>query len=166
MHPFILVAGSYRVLVFTAVSVPIQPVSKGDLSIACMHCSNSQHLFQALILDTDEATRIDKAIFGSRVAVRSYGELGTVEKTTFCCLVCFDSSLGTVMSGWGCNHSQADLLVQCMKERIKGRGDSAHAILSDKIVEKSIAVNHKLDLVMLHIGMNPSKLEMTDRESE
>lgn len=116
-----------------------------------------------MILDAEEATRIDKAICGSRISVRPYGELGVVEKNTFCCFVCFDSSLGTIMTGWGCDNDKADMFVSCMKERINDRGDGAHAILSDQILEKSIAVNQKIDQLMAHIGMNPLKLEMEDR---
>lgn len=123
-------------------------------------------IFKALILNAEEATRIDKAICGSRLSVRPYGELGTVEKNTFCCFVCFDSNLGTVMTGWGCDSENADLFVRCMKERINDRGDAAQAILSDQIIERSMSVNQKLDRVMLHIGMNPSKFEMEDREIE
>lgn len=103
---------------------------------------------------------MDKAICGSRVSVRPYGALDVVAKNTFCCFVCLDSNLGTIMTGWGCDHDQIDLLVQSLKERIDQRGDITHTIVSDQIHEKTIAVNNKLDQVMLHIGINPSKLEI------
>ncbi len=67
------------------------------------------------------------------------------------------------MTGWGCDDEKADWLVQCMKERIQDRGDAAQAILAEQINERSLAVNDKLDQLMMHIGMNPSKFEMEDR---
>jgi hypothetical protein len=67
------------------------------------------------------------------------------------------------MTGWGCDNEKADLLVQCMKERIHDRGDVAQAILSEQIIKRSIAVNDKMDQLMMHIGVNPSKFEMEDR---
>ena len=125
--------------------------------------NNSMLMITALIFDTEDATRMDRALCGSRVSVRPYGELGTVEKNTCCCFVCFDSDFGTLMTGWGCDNKKADLFVRCMKERMTDRGDAAQAILSDQITERSISVNQKLDRLMAHIGMNPYKLEIEDR---
>jgi hypothetical protein len=105
-------------------------------------------------LDSDEAVRFDKAICGERISRRPYGELGSVENNFFCCFVCVDSNLGTIMSGWGCDSEKAKELANALKERMRSRGDTQQILLIEKILHKTNDINEKVDLLKKHLDLD------------
>jgi hypothetical protein len=117
----------------------------------------------ALILEKEEAVRIDKALCGERISRRHYAELGSVERNFFCCFVCVDSNLDTIMSGWGCDTNKAEIIVAALKERLRNRGDTIQVQLAEKINMKTFEINEKVDVLMKHLKSAPEPIVMKDR---
>lgn len=117
-------------------------------------------------LETEEVVRVDKALCGERISRRPYGELGSVERNFFCCFVCVDSNLGTILSGCGCNTKAANTLVEALKERMMNRGDTKQIQLNEKILQKTNEINEKVDLLKKHFDFDsiaPTTTSMDDR---
>lgn len=88
-----------------------------------------------LILEHEEAVKIDTNLCGKSVSRRPYGELGSVDKANCFCCVHASSNLGPISPGCGCNVEEVDKIVFELKRRMKGRGDTG--------MEKS-CINHLL----------------------
>ena len=132
-----------------------------------------------IILEAEEAVKVDVTICGTNTSRRPYGELGSVDKGNCCCFVIGKSNLGEIFPGWGCENDKVEQIVIELKKRMKGRGDTAQirrtedilqkfAVLEEKF-EKLEGIDAKLDAIMKHLDISekevipPSSLEMGSR---
>lgn len=117
----------------------------------------------ALTLGKEEVVREDLALCGSRITYRPYGELGTVEKSFCCWLVCLDSNVGTIIPGFGCDTESVYAIAGDLEERMTARGDTAQIQLNDRVEERAREIEEKMDLIVKHLTASPERMEMDGR---
>lgn len=97
---------------------------------------------------------------------RPYGELGSVARANCCCCVSFHSSFGDICPGSGCSADLVDEIVDELKARQRGRGDTAQIRRQEETLERLDNVEAKLDAIMSHLNIAappPANNVMTDR---
>lgn len=115
-------------------------------------------------MEAEELVRKDKAICGERMTQRSYKDLGTVEQSFFCCLVCVDTELGTIISGWGCEAKKSEILVEKLRKLVKEHPrDQKLSQLVNSMQLKTTEVVEKLELIEKFIRASPMPNAMNDR---
>lgn len=80
----------------------------------------------------------------------------------FCC-VAATSSFGEISPGCGCEQEAVDEIVEELKSRQRGRGDTAQIQRTEQINQRLSEMDEKLDLIMQHLNITPQSLRMTDR---
>jgi hypothetical protein len=85
-----------------------------------------------------------------------------VVKSNFFCCVAVTSSFGDISPGCGCNPETVDEIVEELKARQRGRGDTAQIQRTEQINQRLNEMDHKLSLIMNHLNI-PQSQEMTDR---
>lgn len=113
-------------------------------------------------LEKEEAIRQDTTLCGQRTSHRPYGELGQVETSLFCCFVCVDSNLQTVMPGCGCNQQQCTLIANELKKRMKKQGDTAQIQLAEAALYKASEINRKVDIITNHFLLLTTNQQQQD----
>lgn len=116
-----------------------------------------------LVLEKYEVTKTEKSICGWSESQRTYAELGAVEKNWCCFFVCIDSSMGTIIPGWGCNSETADAIAQELNSRVSARGDATQLQRSEDIVQRIQAMESKLEKIRVHLVNAPQRVSMNDR---
>ena len=101
-------------------------------------------------------------ICGQSESKRPYGELGSVAKSNCFCCVAVTSSFGDISPGCGCDEATVDVVVEELKSRQRGRGDTAQIQRAEQVKERLNEMDEKLDLIMNHLNI-PQPQEMTDR---
>lgn len=119
-----------------------------------------------LILEKDEVTKTEKSVCGWSESQRTYAELGAVEKSWCCCFVCIDSSIGTIIPGWGCNSEVADAIAEELNSRVSARGGATQLERSEETLQRIQAMASKLDIIMVHLANAPQPVSMDDRTDE
>jgi hypothetical protein len=119
-----------------------------------------------LVLEKDEVTKTAKSVCGWSEYQRTYAELGAVEKSLCCCFVCIDSSIGTIIPGWGCSTEAADAIAEELNSRVSARGDAAQLQASEETLQRIQAIESKLDTIMVHLANAPQPVSMDDRTAE
>lgn len=79
----------------------------------------------------------------------------------FCC-VAVTSSFGDISPGCGCDVETVDEIVEELKARQRGRGDTAQIQRAEQIKERLNDMDEKLNLIMDHLNI-PQSQQMTDR---
>ena len=93
---------------------------------------------------------------------RPYGELGSVAKSNCFCCVAVTSSFGDISPGCGCDEGTVDEIVEELKARQRGRGDTAQIQRTEQIKERLDDMDNKLNLIMNHLNIRQHQ-EMMDR---
>lgn len=101
-------------------------------------------------------------ICGQSESKRPYGELGSVAKSNCFCCVAVTSSFGDISPGCGCEEATVDEIVEELKARQRGRGDTAQIQRTEQINQRLNEMDHKLNLIMNHLHI-PQSQEMTER---
>mmetsp|Transcript_19058 Transcript_19058/g.44394 ORF Transcript_19058/g.44394 Transcript_19058/m.44394 type:complete len:156 (+) Transcript_19058:75-542(+) len=113
-----------------------------------------------LHLGTEEVTKTDVSICGQSVSKRPYGELGSVEKATCLCCVNASSSFGDICPGCGCETDLVEDLVRELKDRQRGRGDTAQIKRAEQTLQRLDDIESKLDAIMSHLKIpDPGPME-------
>lgn len=81
---------------------------------------------------------------GNHVSKRPYGELGSVDRSNFCCCVSAESAFGPVSPGCGCEAEKVDEIVAELKKRMRSRGDTAQIQRAEQTLERLDEVDAKL----------------------
>jgi len=102
-------------------------------------------------MDNEEVTLTVVNLCGTSVSRRPYGELGSVDRSTCCCFVAAESGLGSISPGCGCETEQVDDIVQELKLRMRGRGDTAQIQRAEEQISRLDDIDAKLDLIMKHL---------------
>jgi hypothetical protein len=119
-----------------------------------------------LILEKDEVIKTDKSACGWSESQRTYAELGAVEKSWCCFFVCIDSSIGTIIPGWGCNSEVADAIAEELNSRVSARGDATQLRRSEESFQRIQAMESRLDKILVHLANAPQSVSMDDRTDE
>jgi hypothetical protein len=101
-------------------------------------------------------------ICGQSESKRPYGELGSVAKSNCFCCVAATSSFGDISPGCGCDEGTVDEIVDELKARQRGRGDTAQIQRAEQINKRLNQMDYKLNLIMQHLNI-PQSQEMTER---
>lgn len=67
------------------------------------------------------------------------------------------------MPGCGCDEQTVDEIVEELKARQRGRGDTAQIQRTEQINQRLNEMDLKLDIIMQHLNIPQQSLEMTDR---
>jgi hypothetical protein len=81
---------------------------------------------------------------GNHVSKRPYGELGSVDRSTFLCCVSAESGFGPLSPGCGCESEKVDLIVTELKRRMRERGDTAQIQRAEQTLIRLDEVDAKL----------------------
>lgn len=123
------------------------------------------HLPKVLRLRDYEVVRYDKSLCGEYISVRPYGEVGPVKIGTYCCLVCVDSKIGTLLQSYGCDRKSANYIVNALNEKIASRGEAAVTRAIEQAGKQADEILVKTELIsrMLCIPFNTSAQHINDR---
>jgi hypothetical protein len=103
------------------------------------------------------------SICGKTELKAPYGELGSVGKSNCCCFVSVTGGVGEMCIGCGCSNKKVDEIVFELKERIRGRGDTAQIKRQEDTLKRLDDVESKLDLIIAHMKIPVSSELMTER---
>lgn len=73
-----------------------------------------------------------------------------------------NSSFGDISPGCGCDSETVDEIVDELKARQRGRGDTAQIQRTEQIKERLDNMDEKLNLILNHLNI-PQSQQMTDR---
>jgi hypothetical protein len=98
-----------------------------DVTSTCFKFCNCGMGGQLLQLEHEEALLTTTTCCGKSTSRRPYGELGSVMSAVACgCCVSVSSELGAMQPGCGCEKDLVDEVVEELKKRMKGRGDTGN----------------------------------------
>jgi hypothetical protein len=122
---------------------------------------------KVLVLEEEEARKLEMGLCGWSETQRSYSEMGSVEKSSCCCFVCVDSDFGTIVPGMGCDSDAAEEIVQELQCRITSRGDPAHQLRQEATLRRIKFIESKLDRIVQHLTTTtaPKAKFMDQRET-
>lgn len=72
-------------------------------------------------------------------------------KGNFCCCVSVASSFGEISPGCGCDEALVTEIVEELKVRQRGRGDTAQIKRAEQTLERLDHIEAKLDKIMEHM---------------
>jgi hypothetical protein len=119
-----------------------------------LHATSAKLFCPVLRLRTYEVIRHDKTLCGERDTVLPYSELGSIETGLFCCFVCVDSNLGTIIPSFGCDRDAVECIVKELNARVVNRGDAAQLGISKQIIAKVDSIDKKMDCIVKHLADN------------
>jgi hypothetical protein len=119
-----------------------------------LHATSAKLFCPVLRLRTYEVIRHDKTLCGERDTVLPYSELGSIETGLFCCFVCVDSNLGTIIPSFGCDRDAVECIVKELNARVVNRGDAAQLGISKQIIAKVDSIDEKIDCIVKHLADN------------
>merc|ERR1712224_158600 len=98
-----------------------------DVTSCCWRCCTCCIGKQTVNLEPEEANYVTSTCCSKSTQRRPYGELGSVEAANCCgCCVSVSSQLGMMSPGLGCEKEKVDDIVEELKARMKGRGDTGN----------------------------------------
>ena len=63
------------------------------------------------------------------------------------------SSFGEICPGWGCSAGLVEDLVEDLKKRQRGRGDTAQIKRAEQTIERLDNLESKIDLILNHLNI-------------
>lgn len=125
-----------------------------------------------LYLEPEEAVLETKTPCSQNTKRMPYGELGSVDHTTTCgCCHSFTSNLNgsdengnkvPIAPGFGCEADLVQEVVEQLKARMKGRGDTGNIQRAEESLTMTRALSAKVDAIMRHMNV-PEPEVMQDK---
>jgi len=142
-----------------------------DVSSCCVKlcCGN-----RVLMLEPEEAVMVTNTICSSSTKRMPYGDLGSVQHNTACgCCHSFTSNLSpqddhgkkvAIMPGWGCSEGLVAEVVEELKARMKGRGDTGNIQRAEEAILMLKTLTAKVDAVMRQMNVPAPQQQMMEEK--
>lgn len=132
-----------------------------DVTGCCFRCCTCCIGKQILNLEPEEANYVTTTCCSKAAQRRPYGELGSVDDSVCCaCLHSVSSALGLMSPGFGCEKDKVGEIVEELKSRMKGRGDTGNIQRQEEtisLVRKDIGklaqLESKIDAILRQNGL-------------
>lgn len=100
-------------------------------------------------------------VLSSRLRLVTFRQVRLVLVVSVCSFVCI--LMIYILAGCGCEESTVDEIVEELKARQRGRGDTAQIQRTEQINVRLSEMDQKLNVIMQHLNIPQQSLEMTDR---